>query len=118
MLVLLLAAINLRGVRESGTFFAIPTYGFMVAILGMCAWGFLRLLAGTLPDAESAELRIIEAEGYEGTITTVRAGLPAGPGVLVRLCGADRCRGDQQRRARVPQAQEPQRRDHAAAARR
>ena len=71
VLVLLLAALNLRGVRESGTFFAIPTYGFMLAILGMCAWGFLRLLAGTLPDAESAELRIIEAEGYEGTITTV-----------------------------------------------
>ena len=71
VLVLLLAALNLRGVRESGTFFAIPTYGFMLAILGMCAWGFLRLLSGTLPDAESAELRIIEAEGYEGTITTV-----------------------------------------------
>jgi len=70
-LVLVLAALNLRGVRESGTFFAIPTYGFMLAILGMCAWGFLRLLSGTLPDAESAELRIIEAEGYEGTITTV-----------------------------------------------
>ena len=70
-LVLVLAALNLRGVRESGTFFAIPTYGFMLAILGMCAWGFLRLLSGTLPDAESAELRVIEAEGYEGTITTV-----------------------------------------------
>ena len=25
---------NLRGVRESGTFFALPTYAFMVAILG------------------------------------------------------------------------------------
>src|SRR5687768_10752746 len=29
--VLLLMAINLRGIRESGTFFAIPTYAFMVA---------------------------------------------------------------------------------------
>ena len=28
-------ALNLRGVRESGTFFAIPTYCFMVGILGM-----------------------------------------------------------------------------------
>src|SRR6476620_2907407 len=30
VLVVILAAMNLRGVRESGTFFAIPTYGFMV----------------------------------------------------------------------------------------
>ena len=34
-------------------------------------------------------------------------------GVLVRLCGADRCRGDQQRRARLPQAEEQERGDHA-----
>ena len=39
LLVLLLAALNLRGVRESGTFFAIPTYVFMVAILGMAPAG-------------------------------------------------------------------------------
>ena len=71
ILILALAALNLRGVRESGTMFAIPTYGFMLAILGMAVWGFLRMLSGTLPDVESADLRIIEAEGYEGTITTV-----------------------------------------------
>jgi amino acid transporter len=70
-LVLLLAALNLRGVRESGTLFAVPTYGFMLAILGMCAWGLFRFLFGDLPDAESADFTIIEAEGYEGTITTV-----------------------------------------------
>jgi amino acid transporter len=71
VLVLLLAALNLRGVRESGTLFAIPTYGFMLAILGMCLWGMLRYLSGNLPDAESAEFTIVEAPGYEGTITTV-----------------------------------------------
>ncbi len=71
ILVILLAALNLRGVRESGVFFAVPTYGFMVAILGMCAWGLLRTLTGDLPDAESANLTIIPEPGYEGTITTV-----------------------------------------------
>ena len=71
VMVLLLAAVNLRGVRESGTFFAIPTYAFMVAILGMCVWGLIRYLNGTLPDVESADLHIIEAPGYEGTVTTV-----------------------------------------------
>jgi len=35
ILVMVLAALNLRGVRESGTFFAIPTYGFMLGVLGM-----------------------------------------------------------------------------------
>ena len=47
-----------------------------------------------------------------------RPALPAGPGVLVGMCGADRCRGDLQRRAGVPATQEQERRDHAAAARR
>jgi amino acid transporter len=70
-LVLLLAALNLRGVRESGTLFAIPTYGFMIAVLGMCAWGLFTYLFGTLPQAESADFRLIRAEGYEGAITTI-----------------------------------------------
>jgi amino acid transporter len=56
--VLVLMAMNLRGIRESGTFFAFPTYAFMLAILGMCAYGFLRLAAGDLPDVESAGLAI------------------------------------------------------------
>jgi amino acid transporter len=71
VLVVGLAALNLRGVRESGTLFAIPTYGFMLAILGMCAWGFLRFLTGTLPEAESADLQIQPAPGYDDAITTV-----------------------------------------------
>ncbi len=46
-MVVMLTAMNLRGVRESGTFFAIPTYAFMIAILGMCAWGLVRFLPVT-----------------------------------------------------------------------
>jgi amino acid transporter len=34
VLVLLLLTMNLRGVRESGTAFAVPTYLFMAAISG------------------------------------------------------------------------------------
>ena len=34
-LVVVLTAMNLRGVRESGTSFAVPTYGFMVGVIGM-----------------------------------------------------------------------------------
>ena len=32
--VAVLTAINLRGIRESGTAFAIPTYAFMIVIVG------------------------------------------------------------------------------------
>jgi amino acid transporter len=71
IMVVLLMAMNLRGIRESGTFFAIPTYAFMVAILGMCGYGLLRLAAGDLPRVESADLDIASAPGFEGQLTTV-----------------------------------------------
>ncbi|HEY6794137.1 MAG TPA: APC family permease [Kineosporiaceae bacterium] len=52
--VVLLTAMNLRGVRESGTAFAVPTYLFIVGILGMIAVGLGRALSGHAPVAESA----------------------------------------------------------------
>lgn len=61
-----LTAMNLRGVRESGTAFAIPTYTFMVVILSMAAVGLYRQVTGTLPPAESAGLELLPEEGYEG----------------------------------------------------
>ncbi|WP_327590469.1 APC family permease [Nonomuraea sp. NBC_00507] len=42
-MVVLLTVMNLRGIRESGGIFAIPTYAFVVGVLGMIAWGFFRL---------------------------------------------------------------------------
>ena len=71
ILVILLAAMNLRGIRESGTFFAIPTYAFMVAILGMCAYGMVQLVTGNLPDVESARLDIAPAPGFDDSMTTL-----------------------------------------------
>jgi amino acid transporter len=68
--VVLLTAINLRGIRESGSFFAFPTYAFMVAILGMSLFGFYRLAAGDLPDVESASFAMAPAPGYGDTMTT------------------------------------------------
>ena len=70
LLVVLLMAINLRGIRESGTFFALPTYIFMFAILGMCAYGLLRLAAGDLPQVESAGLEIAPDPSYQDPLTT------------------------------------------------
>jgi amino acid transporter len=39
-----LMALNLRGVRESGTLFSIPTYCFMFAIMTMVIYGLFRIL--------------------------------------------------------------------------
>jgi amino acid transporter len=71
ILVGVLAALNLRGVRESGAFFAIPTYGFMIAILGMAVFAALEALNGRLGQVESADLVIKPADGYGGEITQV-----------------------------------------------
>jgi amino acid transporter len=71
LLVVLLAALNLRGTRQSRLWFAIPTYGFIVAILGMAVWGLMRSLLGDLPQAQSADLSITPASSYEGTITGI-----------------------------------------------
>ncbi|WP_316932037.1 APC family permease [Nocardioides marmotae] len=69
--VLVLMAMNLRGIRESGTFFAVPTYAFMVAILGMCVFGMVRLAFGDLPEVESASLSITPEPGLEEPLTTL-----------------------------------------------
>ena len=70
-LVLLLAAVNLRGAGQPGWWFAVPTYGFMFGVFGMAAWGLGRELLGDLPDVESADLVVSRAPGYEGAITNV-----------------------------------------------
>ncbi|HWS58086.1 MAG TPA: amino acid permease, partial [Actinotalea sp.] len=64
-LVLLLTLLNLRGVKESGTLFAIPTYLFIAAVGTTALVGFGRWAAGTLPLAESAELEIVPMAGFE-----------------------------------------------------
>ncbi|HEV2927780.1 MAG TPA: APC family permease, partial [Propionibacteriaceae bacterium] len=57
--VLVLMALNLRGVRESGTVFAIPTYCFMAGMLLMIGWGLFRILVlGDEVRAHSAQYGI------------------------------------------------------------
>ncbi|MBF8189876.1 APC family permease [Nonomuraea sp. K274] len=63
--VALLATMNLRGVRESGLVFAVPTYLFVAAVLSMCAIGLVRGIAGHPPVAESAAHGIRPEAGYE-----------------------------------------------------
>ena len=52
--VVILAAMNLRGIRESGKMFAIPTYLFAASVVLMIAVGIIRTIMGDPPIAETA----------------------------------------------------------------
>ena len=62
--IVLLTAVNLRGIRESGTAFAIPTYAFMVGMFLMLAWGFIQIFVmGRDVQAESAGFELRSEHG-------------------------------------------------------
>jgi amino acid transporter len=67
----LLTVANLRGVREAGTLFAIPTYGFVAMVYLMLATGFVRCLGGC-PQAATADLPLEETAGI-GLFLVLRA---------------------------------------------
>ncbi|WP_103339919.1 APC family permease [Amycolatopsis sp. CA-126428] len=52
--IVLLMAMNLRGIRESGRAFAAPTYLFIATVMLMIVVGFLRVATGHPPVSESA----------------------------------------------------------------
>ncbi|GAA2257317.1 MULTISPECIES: APC family permease [Kitasatospora] len=63
-LVVLLMGMNLRGVRESGTAFAVPTYAFMIGVLGMVVYGVVRHFAfGADMPAESSGFHLAATDG-------------------------------------------------------
>ena len=51
LFVLVLTLANLRGVRESGILFAVPTYAFIVAFFAMIGTGVSKCAVGTCPQA-------------------------------------------------------------------
>ncbi len=76
---------NLRGVKESGTLFAIPTYGFVLAIYLMIVTGIVKCLGGGCPEAESArhmaDLHLETAVSYVLLLRAFAAGTTALTGV-------------------------------------
>ena len=57
-----IAFANLRGVRESGAIFAVPTYLFVVSFAGMLGYGLVRFLSGSPPLAEASAAAGVPAE--------------------------------------------------------
>ncbi len=62
--VVVIAAANLRGIRESGTAFAFPTYAFMIGVYIMLGWGLFQIYVLDHPlQAESAAFHIHSEHG-------------------------------------------------------
>jgi amino acid transporter len=62
--ILILASMNLRGIRESGTAFAVPTYAFMIGMYIMLLWGLFQIyVLGTPLRAESASFSVHSEHG-------------------------------------------------------
>lgn len=65
-LIVLLTVLNLRGVKESGTLFAIPTYAFIFSIAIMVIWAGFQLTQGIELKAESADWTVRAEQSLTG----------------------------------------------------
>jgi len=65
-IIVLITLVNLRGIRESGTAFAIPTYLFLASVGVMVATGVIRIASGADLQAESASWEIIATDEVTG----------------------------------------------------
>lgn len=61
-----IALMNLRGLKESGGLFAIPTYGFVVSIFLVMGYGTLRLLLGEGPTPAQAQQAVTQGTHLAG----------------------------------------------------
>ena len=81
--ILLLASANLRGIRESGTAFAIPTYAFMIGMYIMLGWGLFQIyLLGEPLRAESAGFSPL-SETNDGVVAGYTIGVVGGSAATV-----------------------------------
>jgi amino acid transporter len=68
----LIAIVNLRGVREAGILFAIPTYGFILALYAAIGTGIARCAAGSCPHA-TVPHPLTAGVGAVGVLVILRA---------------------------------------------
>jgi amino acid transporter len=75
--VLLITLANLRGVKEAGTIFAVPTYGFIVCIVFLVGIGIAKCIGGcpvsSLPPGIEPEAGLATAVGTIGLFTILKA---------------------------------------------
>src|SRR3954470_19987635 len=71
--VVLLTVVNLRGVKESGRAFAVPTYGFVAIVLLLLVVAGIRLALGQTLTAESAAYALAGDHGTAGLLVVFLA---------------------------------------------
>ena len=73
-ILLIVAVANLRGTREAGWLFALPTYVFILCFLSLIAWGLLRLaLNGGVPEPVVPPPALVPATEAVGLWLLIRA---------------------------------------------
>ncbi|MBK8026523.1 MAG: APC family permease [Chloroflexi bacterium] len=60
VIVAFITVVNMRGVKESGTFFAIPTYAFILGVFAMIVVGVLRVVTGDVPEVTPETLEGVQ----------------------------------------------------------
>jgi amino acid transporter len=65
-IVLVIMVLNLRGLRESGTAFAVPTYAFMFGVGALIVVGVARVFAGHQLHAQSSHWGVRPEHSYAG----------------------------------------------------
>ncbi len=87
--VVFIVLMNLRGIRESGTAFAIPTYAFMFSIIGMIGVGLFRLASGHELHAATASYDIKPQLQNLGTAGILFLGMRAFASGCTALTGVE-----------------------------
>ena len=73
LLIVLLTVVNLRGVRESGIAFALPTYSFVAVMYVMIATGLAKCATSGCPQAHVPDPITVGAAGSVGVLVVLRA---------------------------------------------
>jgi len=96
-----IAMANIRGVRESGRIFAVPTYVFIVSFGLLVAVGAYRLLTGTLPPAAPAPVAPAEALTWFLVLRAFSSGCTAMTGTEAISNGIPAFRSPESRNAAI-----------------
>jgi amino acid transporter len=100
-----ISMINLRGVRESGLIFSVPTYVYLVSIFALLAFGFFRFATGTMPEyhapAEWLNTNVTEPLGLLLILRAFASGSVALTGVEAVSNGVPAFRPPETRNARL-----------------
>jgi amino acid transporter len=100
-IILVIALLNLRGIRESSTIFAFPTYAFILSIFTMIGMGLWRAVTGQVPTAPMPTVSSFAAVPLILILRSFAAGCTALTGVEAISNGVQIFRPPSDRNAKI-----------------